>query len=230
MLAGDIDGLVGIHQRMALGGSGFYTQGFVVMLLAGLVIAIRCSGTVTGERERSTWEALLLTPLETHQLIRGKLWGIIGASIPYLTAYALPALAFALIGGMAAFFWVVLWTAVTLLAMFFVGAGRPMVFRAGQDLLAQLAEHPGHYLRRRVRPVLRYIAHHVYRGPVAVHCGVGCAELPRHQRRRFVRRFLQLVLRGDVRDAGGGFRPDGLAICGGCGIPCRRAGTDQALA
>ena len=66
MLAGDMHRLMAIYGRMFDSASGFYSQGFVVMLLAGLVIAIRCSGAVTGEREKSTWEALLLTPLETH--------------------------------------------------------------------------------------------------------------------------------------------------------------------
>jgi ABC-type transport system involved in multi-copper enzyme maturation permease subunit len=93
-----------------------------VMLLAGLVIAIRCSGAVTGEREKNTWEALLLTPLETRELIRSKLWGIIGASIPYLAAYAVPALLLALVGGGIPLFWTALWLGVTVLALVFVGA------------------------------------------------------------------------------------------------------------
>ncbi|HWG47832.1 MAG TPA: ABC transporter permease subunit, partial [Gemmataceae bacterium] len=59
-------------------GDGFLVQGLVVMLLASLVVGIRCSGAITGERERQTWEALLLTPLTAKQLIRGKLWGIMG--------------------------------------------------------------------------------------------------------------------------------------------------------
>jgi ABC-type transport system involved in multi-copper enzyme maturation permease subunit len=122
ILAADFDKLTLIHERMTSSATGFYSQGLVVMLLATLVVAIRCSGAVTGEREKSTWEALLLTPLETHQLIRGKLWGIIGASIPYLTAYVLPALFFAVIGGVGSVLWVVVWAAVTLLAMIFVGA------------------------------------------------------------------------------------------------------------
>ena len=92
-----------------------------VLLIAGLVVGIRCSGAVTGERERKTWEALLLTPMEVLPLIRGKFWGILGATTPYLVAFAVPALAFTFLGGGGAgfdgAFLVVTW-----LGMAYVGA------------------------------------------------------------------------------------------------------------
>src|SRR5262249_29396603 len=50
----------------------FLLQSIIAMLLGSLVVGIRCSGAVSGERERQTWEALLLTPLTARQLIRGK--------------------------------------------------------------------------------------------------------------------------------------------------------------
>src|SRR5262249_16419164 len=100
----------------------FLLQSIIAMLLASLVVGIRCSGTISGERERQSWEALLLTPLTARQLIRGKLWGIIGASYLYLLAYAVPALALSALGGFAAFFWTAVWLGVTWLAMYFVGA------------------------------------------------------------------------------------------------------------
>jgi ABC-type transport system involved in multi-copper enzyme maturation permease subunit len=121
-LNGDMQGLARAQRRMSPSTSEFSFQGFAVMLVAGLVIAIRCSGAVTGEREKGTWEALLLTPLETRQLIRSKLWGIIGASMPYLAAYAVPALGLAALGGGGPLFWTAVWLGVTLLAMVFVGA------------------------------------------------------------------------------------------------------------
>jgi ABC-type transport system involved in multi-copper enzyme maturation permease subunit len=102
--------------------NGFLVQGLMVMLLASLVVGIRCSGAVTGERERRTWEALLLTPLPAKQLIRGKLWGIMGASYVYLLAYAAPALVLSVLGGVMALLWVLLWLAVTVLAMYYIGA------------------------------------------------------------------------------------------------------------
>jgi ABC-type transport system involved in multi-copper enzyme maturation permease subunit len=103
-------------------GPGFLVQSVVVMLLASLVVGIRCSGAVTGERERQTWEALLLTPLSARQLIRGKMWGIMGASYWYLLAYAAPAVLLSAFGGLFALFWTLIWLLVTVLAMYFVGA------------------------------------------------------------------------------------------------------------
>ena len=107
---------------MPSAGDGFLVQGLVVMLLASLIVGIRCSGAVTGERERQTWEALLLTPLSAKQLIRGKLWGIMGASYVYLLAYAVPAVVLSVLGGVMALLWVLLWLAVTVLAMYYIGA------------------------------------------------------------------------------------------------------------
>jgi hypothetical protein len=94
----------------------------IVMLLASFIVAIRCSGAVSGEREKHSWEALLLSPLETRELIRGKLWGIINAARPYLLAYALPALGFSALGGPGALFWTLSWLGTTWLAMYYVGA------------------------------------------------------------------------------------------------------------
>lgn len=107
---------------MPSAGNGFLVQGLLVMLLASLVVGVRCSGAVTGERERQTWEALLLTPVPAKQLIRGKLWGIMGASYVYLLAYAVPALVLSVLGGVMALLWVLLWLAVTVLAMYYIGA------------------------------------------------------------------------------------------------------------
>lgn len=101
---------------------GFLIQGLSAMLLGSLVVGIRCSGAVTGERERQTWEALLLTPLSARDVIRGKLWGVMGASYRYLLAYAFPAILASMLGGLMATVWTLLWLAVTVLAMYFVGA------------------------------------------------------------------------------------------------------------
>jgi ABC-type transport system involved in multi-copper enzyme maturation permease subunit len=103
-------------------GTGFLIQSLVVMLLASLVVGVRCSGAVTGERERQTWEALLLTPLSAREIIHGKLRGILASSSWYLLAYAAPALLFSVMGGLPALLWTILWLAVTLLAMYYVGA------------------------------------------------------------------------------------------------------------
>jgi ABC-type transport system involved in multi-copper enzyme maturation permease subunit len=71
--------------------------GIWVVQLTVLVVAIRCSGAVTGERERQTWEPLLLSPLEIQDLIEGKLRGILWATFPYLAAFAAPAVVSALL-------------------------------------------------------------------------------------------------------------------------------------
>jgi ABC-type Na+ efflux pump permease subunit len=92
------------------------------MLLASLVVGIRCSGSVTGEREKQTWEAVLLTPLSARALIRAKLWGVMAASYWYLLAYAAPAVILSTLGGAVAFGLTMLWLGVTVLAMYFVGA------------------------------------------------------------------------------------------------------------
>ena len=101
---------------------GFLLQGLVVMLLGSFVVGIRCSGAVTGERERQTWEAVLLTPLSAKQLVHGKLWGVMAACYWYLLAYAVPAVLLSALGGGGSLGWTVLWLAVTVLAMYFMGA------------------------------------------------------------------------------------------------------------
>jgi ABC-type transport system involved in multi-copper enzyme maturation permease subunit len=103
-------------------GDGFRRLGLVAMFLATLLLGLRCSGAVTGERERQTWEALLLTPLAVKQLLRSKLWGIVGASYPYLFAYALPALLLSFLGGPAAFLWTLFLLGLTWLAMGYAGS------------------------------------------------------------------------------------------------------------
>jgi ABC-type transport system involved in multi-copper enzyme maturation permease subunit len=101
---------------------GFQAQGTLAMNVFALLVAVRCSGSVTGERERQTWEALLLTPLTVEQLIRGKVWGIMFVSYIYLAAYAIPALLLSLFGGPISVFWTGLTLGVTLLAMYYLGA------------------------------------------------------------------------------------------------------------
>jgi ABC-type Na+ efflux pump permease subunit len=102
--------------------TGFLVQAIVAMLIASLVVGIRCSGTITTEREKQTWEAVLLTPLTAKQIIRGKMWGIMGASYWYLLAYAAPAVTLSVLGGPLALGYTVLWLAATVLAMYFIGA------------------------------------------------------------------------------------------------------------
>jgi hypothetical protein len=101
---------------------GFWVQGLVLLFLASLVVGIRCSGSIAIEREKQTWEAVLLTPMTAKQIVRGKLWGVMGASFWYLLAYSAPAVTLSALGGPLALFYTVLWIAVTVLAMYFIGA------------------------------------------------------------------------------------------------------------
>jgi hypothetical protein len=107
---------------IAPAGDPFYWQGLAAMILATLLVGVRCSGAITGERERQTWEALMLSSMPVKRLLRGKLWGILGASVPYVLAYGAPAFLLSLLGGGMAVIWTVLWFAVTWLAMAFVGS------------------------------------------------------------------------------------------------------------
>ncbi len=102
--------------------NGFQVQGLVVMLTASFIVGVRCSGGITGERERQTWEAVLLTPLSAKQLVAAKLWGVMSACYWYLLAYAAPAVLLSALGGWAALFWTAAWLAITVLAMYFLGA------------------------------------------------------------------------------------------------------------
>src|SRR5262249_23078107 len=91
-------------------------------ILASLVVGIRCSGSISQEREKQTWEAVLLTPMTAKQIVRGKMWGVMGATTWYLLAYAAPAVALSALGGPLSLVDVVLCLGVTVLAMYYAGA------------------------------------------------------------------------------------------------------------
>lgn len=100
----------------------FHFQGVVVLLLASLIVGVRSAGAFAGERERHTWEAVLLTPLSAKQIVRGKLWGILRASSWYLLAYAAPAITFSALAGPYGLVVTLTWLAATGMAMYFMGA------------------------------------------------------------------------------------------------------------
>jgi ABC-type transport system involved in multi-copper enzyme maturation permease subunit len=107
---------------MPAAADGFLLLGILAMLMASQVVGARCAGAISQERERRTWEAVLLTPLTARQIIRGKLWGILLASVWYLLAYAAPAVSLAAFAGPLALAYTLSWLAATLLAMYFMGA------------------------------------------------------------------------------------------------------------
>jgi ABC-type transport system involved in multi-copper enzyme maturation permease subunit len=112
----------GLLNCFADAGFEFHILGLVALFLSTLLVGIRCSGSVSGEREKLTWEALLLSPLSVKHLIRGKLWGILGATYIYLLAYAIPVVTLAVLGGWRAISWTLLLLFVTIMASYFKGA------------------------------------------------------------------------------------------------------------
>jgi ABC-type transport system involved in multi-copper enzyme maturation permease subunit len=80
-------------------GLNFYLVAIEFLLLLSLPVAIRAASSVSGEREKQTWEALLLTPLDVRRLIASKLHGILSATYPYLLAFGLAALTLLLFQG-----------------------------------------------------------------------------------------------------------------------------------
>ena len=114
--------MVRLQEMLPGAETGFLIQSIVIMILATLTVGVRCSGAVTSEREKQTWDSLLTSPLPARELIGGKLWGVAGASYWYLLAAASPAVILSVLAGLLAFFWTLLWLGVTVLAMYCVGA------------------------------------------------------------------------------------------------------------
>jgi ABC-type transport system involved in multi-copper enzyme maturation permease subunit len=87
----------------------------------GLFIGIRASGTVTGERERQTWDSLLITPLETWEILVDKRRGVVQRYYLYCAAFALPMLLLSFRSGIGTFvisagLLLVAWTALYFMA------------------------------------------------------------------------------------------------------------------
>lgn len=60
--------------------------------MLALLVGIRASGSISGERERQTWQSLLITPLDTWEILIDKRRGVLLAYAPVLLAFALPML------------------------------------------------------------------------------------------------------------------------------------------
>jgi ABC-type transport system involved in multi-copper enzyme maturation permease subunit len=100
----------------------FLAQGVLVLLLTSLVAGVRASGTVCAERERQTWEGLLLSPLDTKEIVHDKLLGIMDSVRLPLCAYALPALLVSSLAGVNAFEITFLLLLLTWVAAYYLGA------------------------------------------------------------------------------------------------------------
>jgi hypothetical protein len=80
----------------------FVTQASASLVVAALVVTVRCAGAVAGEREQQTWESLLLTPLDGPAYMGGRVLGLRDVVAPYFVAYAVPALLASLLGRVVA--------------------------------------------------------------------------------------------------------------------------------
>src|SRR5262249_17483444 len=60
------------------------TPASILLILLSLWVGVRASGTVIGERERQTWDGLLVTPFSHRDLVLGKYRGIVAAARPPL--------------------------------------------------------------------------------------------------------------------------------------------------
>ena len=76
--------------------------GLLFILLAELLIGVRCGTSVAEEKRRNTWDDLLLTAQSFREITTGKMWGVLQATVPYVIAYALPVFALASVGGLRA--------------------------------------------------------------------------------------------------------------------------------
>jgi ABC-type transport system involved in multi-copper enzyme maturation permease subunit len=78
---------------------GFLVQGLLSLLFLAVVVNLRAAGGISGEREKGTWDALLLAGMKARDMVRGKVLGVLDSTLPYLIAYGVPAVLFAAAGG-----------------------------------------------------------------------------------------------------------------------------------
>jgi ABC-type transport system involved in multi-copper enzyme maturation permease subunit len=118
----DFGALWAVLDRTASPALGFLLQGLAVMLLAALMVNLRGAGGISGEREKGTWDALLLAGVPPRDMVRGKLLGIVESTYPYLLAYGIPALLLAALGGLPSLITVLGTLALMWPAMYLSGA------------------------------------------------------------------------------------------------------------
>jgi ABC-type transport system involved in multi-copper enzyme maturation permease subunit len=87
-------------------------MGVVLLILAALVVGVRATGCIAEEKRRKTWDDLCMTPMCLEEILQAKMWGIVGAALPYVGAYLVPMLAFSCIAGIGG----------VLMTLFFLGA------------------------------------------------------------------------------------------------------------
>jgi ABC-type transport system involved in multi-copper enzyme maturation permease subunit len=96
-------------RKNAIGDSVWY-MGLLFILLADVLLIVRCGTSVAEEKRRNTWDDLLLTAQSFREITSGKMWGILQATVPYLVAFTVPVFLMAAVGGPRALFFASLWT------------------------------------------------------------------------------------------------------------------------
>ena len=94
--------------------------GLIFVLLADLLVGVRCAMSVAEEKRHNTWDDLLLTAQSFREITTGKMWGILQATFPYVIAFALPVFFLAGLAGpralITAGMWIILPCAIVFLA------------------------------------------------------------------------------------------------------------------
>jgi ABC-type transport system involved in multi-copper enzyme maturation permease subunit len=95
-----------------------WVMGLVFILLADLLLLVRCMTSVAEEKRRKTWDDLLLTAQSFREITNGKMWGILQATVPFILAFALPVCLLAAVGGPKAICIAALWIIVPCVIVF----------------------------------------------------------------------------------------------------------------
>jgi hypothetical protein len=93
-------------------------MGLVFILLANLLLGVRCGTSVAEEKRRNTWDDLLLTAQSFRQITTSKMWGVLQAMVPYILAYGLPVFFIAAAGGPSALLTAGMWIILPCAAVF----------------------------------------------------------------------------------------------------------------
>ncbi|MCI0380433.1 MAG: ABC transporter permease [Gemmataceae bacterium] len=100
----------------------FFWHGLAAMALWTLLVSIRASGAIAGEKEKDTWLGLMMTPLSTEKIVRGKHWGLFWATTPYVIAHAVATVPLAGLCGLQCLTWACLWILLSIPAILFGSA------------------------------------------------------------------------------------------------------------
>jgi ABC-type transport system involved in multi-copper enzyme maturation permease subunit len=99
----------------------FRSLGLALVAVASLLAGVRGAVSISGERERDTWEPLLLTAISAREIFRGKLRGIMAATHLHLFALALPLLVWSAFCGILEFYQSACFGILAVLQMYIVG-------------------------------------------------------------------------------------------------------------